>query len=1176
MRRNLTAIGNTQGVIRLFNSEGNELKPLTANNLKDQEVTCVDIHPSENYIVSGTNKGWITLWDYQKMSLIKSFATNNGVMILSAKFLKSEKLLVVWSDVKGEIVRTEVVKFMMMYNINHTVVMKGMYGFGLHPLISNKFYRTKFDKLNVVAIAGIDSVIILNIKEESELLWGYDKSTFCKDAVPYVAWGRGALPGDLNNTCLVLAIAWGQVIQLIQIEETSPKEKYTFRGYYESGAEIIGVEWVNEGVLVIIDTKGEAKLLYTGDFEPGNYAEQVDGKIMSPLEQPYHLNAELVVQVVNQLNNEETKRHIYYQSICCQKHSVICLTSEGLVEGRLYEWNEFLDQQGNKENWIHILNTSIQLYSGKLKGFAELPEAQDFREETLKGYMKNYLLKSLNDNLEKQKESGNETEQAQISIEYCIIIKAYDLLFKDLFSVFNDHESKNAFLKAIKPFILKGELRTVPIIQRLFDEMVKYYSECESPEVFEQIFLLLCLEGQDLNLLNEICAKNKLYSTFIYSKTIEDDEKGFKKPLVWMYKESYIKYKRSCITSVGYKMDVESALSKPEIHEKSESYLKFKIMWYIDLCFKGKKYPLIDKRIASELWPKVIYTILDWLFSQDEDTCPIEELLYHDIKTTLNIFYGLYANEDTRTFIKSKESLSNQILKQIKDSVENIGKESTKIEFANFLVQIASIEGIVINNEICNDTIKVLASIGKNYSTKEVIEDSIITLLSNRKETINKSDIESLLVFFEIKEYDRVQIKLLEMNKEYNKCFKVFLSTSDEITKEKVFDWLTKVSKNLDEEEKEELTANVLNGLEQLLSIDMEKTKGLIDELFNHRHEKVIEKLGSKPELQLAYSLKILNDKENDIKRTLDGYYMSYNETEEYKRYNMIILLSVKLMCDHAPDQLMPYIKKEWYPAEQCLEICKAKDHKEATAYLLERFGSFEEALKLYLSIFNQLDKDIKKNESEEEINKTIAMFSKIFNNSLEVCCKNAKMAENSEDEQELWFTFLDKLYNMRHSLQKLLKKTISIKDHKKVSRLNLVLNVLNDSMSTLLREMKEYVPLPSILDRITKYEELTISTFKGVFSSMLTTCFYQEGVLESAKNIMAIGASQEFIQLNKYLSQGAYLKHTYCAKCTKHIIYDTQIEATAFPCGHIYHIKCLKDLNDCYVCVYWEKSILL
>ena len=481
-------------------------------------------------------------------------------------------------------------------------------------------------------------------------------------------------------------------------------------------------------------------------------------------------------------------------------------------------------------------------------------------------------------------------------------------------------------------------------------------------------------------------------------------------------------------------MKLDSIFSNPKQAETSSVYLGYKILWYIDLCFKGQKYPPTTTQIGFDVWPKVVYGIINWLFLEQNESTNLKELMKHNLTTVLQVLKGLFEGEVTKGFLmepekyKSKDSYGfdyTSVLEKIKATVQDLAKDDAKclVAFHKFLAKVASIKGISLSPEWCIETLKALAECIDESFTLKQSEELILGFLKNQNKKLKRADINLLTEYFLKTPLIEVVIYLWEVNGEYTKCFDAFLDAKDQSVSYNIFAWLQHINELLGDnngDDYKQLKSAIYERLERLLSLDMNRTTDIVDTWFKHQHEEVIEKLKKQPILQLNYVLRVLNDKEQEISKAFKEYSMSGKESEEYKRFYQIITLNVELLCDYKPAEVMLHIKKKWYPTQLCLEICKKKGHKEAIAFLLKRSGAFAESLNSYLAIMGQFYDDMKDDAKKDFIDKNAIEFHKYFENALKVCKKHARVTGNEESEQGLWFVLLDNLYEMWLTLYKL------------------------------------------------------------------------------------------------------------------------------------------------------------
>ena len=77
------------------------------------------------------------------------------------------------------------------------------------------------------------------------------------------------------------------------------------------------------------------------------------------------------------------------------------------------------------------------------------------------------------------------------------------------------------------------------------------------------------------------------------------------------------------------------------------------------------------------------------------------------------------------------------------------------------------------------------------------------------------------------------------------------------------------------------------------------------------------------------------------------------------------MILHTRLLCKFERERVQDYVKKEYYPVTECLEICKEEKVPRAVAELLKRNGNFLLSLKAYLEI---VEKELNKADMMEEI----------------------------------------------------------------------------------------------------------------------------------------------------------------------------------------------------------------
>ena len=134
---------------------------------------------------------------------------------------------------------------------------------------------------------------------------------------------------------------------------------------------------------------------------------------------------------------------------------------------------------------------------------------------------------------------------------------------------------------------------------------------------------------------------------------------------------------------------------------------------------------------------------------------------------------------------------------------------------------ILSIEGFIISNENCNDLMTEL-----DYSIEQKSE-LILKLIKNYSD-YSDNELEELYKIAVNSPYTEVLVHLLELKKDYNKCFLAFLQCNNLEVRKKVFEWLGVSFSKLSGSELDILKSQVVEGLNFLVDIDSDKTAKIV------------------------------------------------------------------------------------------------------------------------------------------------------------------------------------------------------------------------------------------------------------------------------------------------------------------------------------------------------------
>jgi len=851
------AIGNIQGTIRIYGFDENKFNknPITHKEVSGKKVTCIDVNRKGTHLVAGYENGTILVWDLAAWSLIKCSTETHSSEVLNVKWIKGSELKFISSDATGKIQVNQLAKALFGYDINSTVVTKDRCIFAMCPFFPTSSHPSELDKYSPVVIAGNNGIKILITEPNSKIVWTYKSPTIPKNALPYVDWGYGPLPGDENCEHVILAIAWDRMIQLIEISDvTQPAGGNNFHenGYYECDDEIISMYWLSEGVISILTAKKQLKIVYTTSFMPGAYQVGLKSGIRkyTELEVPFIIPEEITNSVVKILKaspgdtSDQNDRISYHQTVVPYGNTLLLACENSVFCAKLYEWNEYLDEQKKVNKWKEALQICLKMYTGEFKGFAGLPEMQELREALVRPYLKVFIKEFLQHIMESgAKDAEN---QAAVVIGFCLSISAVNYLFEDMRFFFNEIQQDKVYIESLQPFILAGKFRRDEIPTEVLNILIEHYKG--DPPALERILLNLNLKDQDLEGLSKLSLENKLFFLHIYIKTIGNNELEYINPLIVLYEE--LKSKKGSIFPIEKIAELKSTI------ENTETFMGYVMMWYIDMCFKRKKFPkrliVDDMQISLEAWPKIVYEILDWLITGDNEVASLMNLAEIDSNCLLEVFKQLFAEHELRDIMLeptkhlpagkavrnysdllkklekimtelSEKERKSQIINDIKSSVEGEKEDTPKmLAFYKFLAFAGSQPGVLIPADNCVISAKRLAAVNKesngNPVNRKEYEYLILSMLQNCT-NLSKAQIEDLINTFSSTSYTEVLIYLRELKKDYFKCFETYLGSKDKQANLKIFTWLESANKKLEEnsEPYQQLKDAIYDNLEQLV-----------------------------------------------------------------------------------------------------------------------------------------------------------------------------------------------------------------------------------------------------------------------------------------------------------------------------------------------------------------------
>lgn len=187
--------------------------------------------------------------------------------------------------------------------------------------------------------------------------------------------------------------------------------------------------------------------------------------------------------------------------------------------------------------------------------------------------------------------------------------------------------------------------------------------------------------------------------------------------------------------------------------------------------------------------------------------------------------------------------------------------------------------------------------------------------------------------------------------------------------------------------------------------------------------------LANKPDIQFEYLLSYVTDNEKEISETIKESVYQPERQKQSQLYTTFLVRFTRLLCEFQKNQVEKWVKREYFPVTECLEVCRAMKNERGEAVLLKREGQYLPAIKQYLSMIEKLDVAVlvdnmcRVEPNKENISSDAWDFGTVnafdtglgsFDNNLEKACKIAEKKENGFNVagDDGWFAILEFLQN--------------------------------------------------------------------------------------------------------------------------------------------------------------------
>ena len=564
-----------------------------------------------------------------------------------------------------------------------------------------------------------------------------------------------------------------------------------------------------------------------------------------------------------------------------------------------------------------------------------------------------------------------------------------------------------------------------------------------------------------------------------------------------------------------------------------------------------------------------------------------KKLQYSDITLAIKLIFNMakeyssfFISQDMDIFIiRIASKLTDKVLSQL-IVIPAVQKVLTYYKNISLLTEDQLKEdkfkchGLNSNGNDYSDLSKVSENVKSYINETSTI---IITLLSS-KYNFDSSALSSLLSSCEFTHYINVKLKLLEMQKQYVDCLKVYIDNAKSIGELKIFDWinaqLVKLSINGKKENDpkfKELKSAIVDNTMKLAELSIELLIKLFDQWYvNDKKSEIIAKLEPNPEFQYRYIEKLLKDKNSQFNTIDDAFDTNTSRNPkamtnvEIKQdlSNLLMLHFDLLIKLNKKNEILKNLqkRKNYYPIDECIKKCIDNHIVDCGIYLYKSIGDYSKAMELTLS-------ELKKGFDELYTTKNETLIQKCKENleqCIDVCESSHDQTSVDKQNDNLWFEILKAMYDFFNKASVLHNQIIS--------------DTISEEIESLLKKMCLYVKMKEILEFVmVNYQGSKYIEFKNLIIKILQSFLRYTKVLNSAKVLLSNSIVYNAQHFNKVRGEGRLVTLEKCDWCRRKFAKGSNESIILFQCGHKIHSKCnfkdVQKVNGEPVCMICKKN---
>jgi vacuolar protein sorting-associated protein 8 len=773
----------------------------------------------------------------------------------------------------------------------------------------------------------------------------------------------------VSNTKLVYC--WSNVLtvlEVLEVEQSEPAEKekplelsFKARSRWRSQEAIVAVQWLSRSVIAVLTITQQLIILEDVAMNASDSLDLVQRQI-------YHHDffSQQLLRLVEQLDEEDSSMHgvvadAFYMSFRAYKGRLFVLGVNEVSIGSISNWADRLLAMLEIGDFIGAIRLATSYYSGVGERLTiGLPDDDKSRHGVVQEKLLEIMSASLKYSFGQNPQAGTgQLDDLQLKdlaitcVNATLCIEDTPLLFNEVFAWYDDHEKATIFLDVLEPYILDGQITSIPPIA--LKPLINHYMTTHSPESLEEIICRLDTSTMDIDQVTSLCKSYILYDAYIYVWTQAlGDYVGPLKDL--------LKLSRASSQRNGH-------LGDPERAERTA----MKIFPYLSFTLTSRIYPT-GNEADPEQSRKVKEQIYGFFFSGALDHASrrasgtnssqtfshLRELLLFDAASSMSVlneaFEDNYLNRpdelsngfDTGAGL-TETSRSKTITRQFVVAVllEVMSSADLKVEDSIFVDMFIARslpkypQDIVLSGSTLNQVLTRICC----FPDQDAAEDcqlSVEYLLS----VYHPPDIESFVPLFREARFFRVLKSVYRSENQWSLLVRTYFL--DEEDQEGVFEVIRaclRKTSSLTSKQRREIQEIVKSHALDLANVDIRQTALLIADFLPESHDLFLSSFKDDPNLQYHYLNSLLEPNGRSPLVSSPSFSL-------IGRY-------IQLMCQRDPQHVANYVdtlKDADLQLGDVLPSMEASGVVDAAVVLMARQGQVEGAMKRLVKHLSSLE----------------------------------------------------------------------------------------------------------------------------------------------------------------------------------------------------------------------------